>query len=85
MLDCIRSWRADQLSPCKADISSADPAGVAVITDLTDGGTPENPGPIAHLYCMYSSMEIGTTCLALRKEGFLKLLADARITGKDDR
>jgi hypothetical protein len=38
-------------------------------------------GPVACVYSVYSSLEIGSSALGLHREGFQQLLRDSRIIG----
>lgn len=90
VLERIKKWRAAQLTPWKpkagagaahSSSTSAGGSGAEASSKGTKSGSTEIQGPVARVYCLYSSMEMGSSCLGLHKAGFIRLLADARVIG----
>lgn len=94
ILDRIRKWRATQLTPWKAKASAvstgaagASPAGAGQAASGTAAegadaaGGVDVSGPVAHVYGMYSDLNIKTDCLGLTHDGFVRLLTHANIIG----
>jgi hypothetical protein len=88
VLERIRKWRAAQLTPWKAK-TAADTAAAGSSKDSsnsskdhTKSSSSRVEGPVARVYSVYSSMQIGSSCLGLHMDGFLQLLRDSHIIGE---
>jgi hypothetical protein len=92
ILERIKKWRATQLTPWKAKAAADTSAGSAAAASGSASsskksskdkakGSSRVDGPVAQVYSVYSSMEIGSSCLGLHRDCFLQLLKDSRVIG----